>query len=341
MIRAGLPALSGAVAILLALAGVAAGQPALRDAAEPLDVFMVVWRGETDVERGFESYFRERGIPVRITLRNLERDRSRIPSVLEEIRAAKPDLVHTWGTSTGLGIFGPQEGGEAGKYLEEDVPGIFSLVAYPVEAGLVKSYEDPGRPLTGTAYLPPLKSQIEAILAYRPWKRFGMIYNPLERNSQINLQQMRDATREAGIELLEAEVPLDADGAPDPGALPDLVRDLSLRGMDFLYIGPDSFVSIHAETVTEEAIGHGIPSFAGTEFGFQGSRALLGLVSRYFLVGKLAGLQAERFLLEGQPLEEIPVASLSRYTLLLRMPVAHRLGIYPPMKLLPLAEIVE
>ena len=86
---------------------------------------------------------------------------------------------------------------------------------------------------------------------------------------------------------------------PTPMRCRTWVRELSLQEVDFLYIGPDSFVSINSETVTEEALGYGIPSFAGTEFGFERSTALLGLVSRYFLVGKLAGLQAERLLIDG------------------------------------------
>ena len=331
---------AGVFAAVGALAGPAQGQQDGAGVDEPFEIYMVVWRGETDVERGFKSYLRERGIRANVIIRNLERDRSRIPTFLEEIRELKPDLVHTWGTSTGLGIFGPRSGAEPGKHLE-GIPGLFSLVAYPIEAGLVESLEDPGRALSGTAYLPPLRSQIDAILAYLPVKRFGMIYNPLERNSTINVEEMRATSEAMDFELVQLEVPLDEDGRPDADALPDLVRELSDQEVDFLYIGPDSFVSINSETVTEEALGYGIPSFAGTEFGFERSTALLGLVSRYFLVGKLAGLQAERLLIDGESLEEMPVASLSRFSLLLRMPVAHRLGVYPPINLLPLAEIVE
>ena len=332
--------LLGAIAAVFVLAGPAAGQQGAGADGEAFDIYMVVWRGETDVERGFQSYLRERGIRANVTILDLARDRSKIPEVLAEIRAAEPDLVHTWGTSTGLGIFGSGADVEPGKHITE-IPGIFSLVAYPIQAGLVASLEDPGRPLSGTAYLPPLRSQIDAILAYRPVQRFGMIYNPLEQNSLINVEGMRAASEEMGFDLVQLPVPLDDEGRPDPDTLPDLVRELSLKEVDFLYIGPDSFISINSEVVTEEALANGIPSFAGTEFGFEQSKALLGLISRYFLVGKLAGRQAERILVEGAKLEELPVISLSRFTLLLRMPVAHRLGLYPPMNLLPVAEIVE
>ena len=324
---------------LLLLAPATAQESASRN-DEPFDIYMVVWRGETDVERGFQAYLRERGIRANVTIRDLARDRSRIPEVVAEIHDRRPDLVHTWGTSTGLGIFGPRADAEPGRHVDEAIPGLFSLVAYPVEAGLVSSLEDPGRALSGTAYLPPLRSQLDAILAYTPVQRFGMLYNSLESNSRINVGQMKAAAEELGLGLVQLEVPQDADGKPDAAALPGLVDELARQGVDFLYIGPDSFLSINSEAVTERALEHGIPSYAGTEFGFNQSRALLGLVSRYYLVGKLAGLQAERVLLDGQALAEMPVVSLSRFTLLVRMPVAHRLQRYPPMSLLPLAEIV-
>ena len=68
---------------------------------------------------------------------------------------------------------------------------------------------------------------------------------------------------------------------------------------------------------------------------------MLGLVSRYYLIGKLAGAQAERILVGGEPPEQIPVTSLARFAILLRMPVALQLGIYPPMGLLRVAQVVE
>ena len=81
--------------------------------------------------------------------------------------------------------------------------------------------------------------------------------------------------------------------------------------------------------------------FAGTEATFERSQAMLGLVSRYYLIGKLAGAQAERILVGGEQPEAIPVASLARFALLIRMPVALQLGIYPPLDLLRIAQVVE
>ena len=307
---------------------------------ESFHVFLVTWRGETEVEHGFRAHLRERGIRVRYTLRDIARDRSRIPGIIEEIRRVEPDLVHTFGTSATLGILGAREGAEPGAHVE-GIPGVFSIVAYPLQARIVESFESTGRPVTGTAFLAPVATQLEAILAYRDFERLGVIYNPLERNSVINVEELREAAAVRGIELLEASVPLDDGGRPDAGRLPELVDGLASRGVEFMYMGPDSFVTVNSVVISTAAASHGIPTFAGTEATFGRSQAMLGLVSRYYLIGKLAGAQAERILVEGERPEDIPVASLARFSLLIRMPMALKLGIYPPLGLLRIAQVLD
>ncbi len=330
-----------AAALLLGLAGVAAAQtPAVRTPAEPFHVFLVVWRGETDVEHGFRAHLQEQGIPVRYTLRNLAQDRSRIPEVVAEIKSVKPDLVHTFGTSTTAGIFGRYGESDPAAHVQ-GIPGVFSIVAYPIEARIVESFESTGRPITGTAFLPPVERQLDALLAYRSVERLGVVYNSLEQNSVINVEQLRSAAAERGIELLEAPVPLDDDGRADPNRLSEAVDRLAGGGVEFLYIGPDSFLTRNRAQVTGLAAERGIPTVAGTEATFEGSQAVLGFVSRYYLVGKLAGAQAERILVGGELAEDLPVASLARFALLIRMPVALELEVYPPLSLLRIAQVVE
>ncbi len=331
-----------AAATITALAGVVAAQaPAgARTQEDPFHVFLVVWRGETDVEHGFRAHMRERGIPVRYTLRNLGQDRGRIPVIVAEIRTARPDLVHTFGTSTTLGILGPREAADPTAHVQ-GIPGVFSIVAYPIEANIVESFDSTGRSVTGTAFLPPVKKQLDALLQYRSVERLGVIYNSLERNSEINIKELREEAAERGIELLEAPAPLDADGRPDPGRLTEVVNGLADDGAEFLYMGPDSFVTRNDVRITEAAVARGIPVFAGTEASFVGSQAMLGFVSPYYLVGKLAGAQAERILVDGEPPEDLPVRSLGRFSLVIRMSVALELGIYPPLDLLRVAQVVE
>ena len=329
-----------AVTLLAALLLAAAGHGAAQTAAGPFHVYLVVWRGETDVEHGFRAHMYERGIPVHYTVLNAERNRSKLPEFAAQIRADKPDLVHTFGTSVALGIFGPHTGAEPGMHIGE-IPGVFSIVSYPVQDKVVEDFEAPGRPLTGSIFLTPINTQLDTILAYRQIDTLGVIYNPLERNSVTNVDQLRTETGNRGIELLEYPVPLNAEGRPDPTRLPELVDNLVRDGAEFVYMGPDSFITVHSPLISERAAEQGIPAFAAVEASFERSRAMLGLVSRYYLIGKLAGAHAERILVGGEPPQDIAVTSLARFAILIRMPVALQLGIFPPMGLLRVAQVVE
>ena len=55
-------------------------------AADPFRIFMITFRGETDVERGYRDYLAQRRIAVDITLRDAERDAKKVAAFVEEIR---------------------------------------------------------------------------------------------------------------------------------------------------------------------------------------------------------------------------------------------------------------
>ncbi len=85
---------------------------AKRTGTQPFRIYAITFRGMTDVEKGFEEYFASRKIPVQIIYRDLNRDATRMPGFLDEIRATRPDLVYTWGTSVTLGVLGPYRRGQ-------------------------------------------------------------------------------------------------------------------------------------------------------------------------------------------------------------------------------------
>ena len=76
---------------LTTAAGLALGLPALPSIAaapkRPFHIYTVLFRGMTDVEKGFEDYLASRKVPVQITYRNLNRDPAKMPGFLEEIRS--------------------------------------------------------------------------------------------------------------------------------------------------------------------------------------------------------------------------------------------------------------
>ena len=111
-----------------------------------------------------------------------------------------------------------------------------------------------------------------------------------------------------------------------------------MLGAQLLYMGPDSFLTKHAKTYTDSAIAAGLPTFATTQAPLKNSRALFGLVSDYNTLGRLTALQAERILIEKRRPQDLPVARLSRYKLWINRDVMHEIRMYPPMKIISIAD---
>ncbi len=335
--RAATSVLAKILAILLALPAVGFGQGIETDESiRSYKIFAVVWRGETEVEDGFRDYLNQRGIAYDLTVRSLELDRANATPIIAEIRQAKPDLVYTWGTGSTLSTVGSLNSDRPEKFIR-DIPAIFVMVAYPQEAQIIQSFESTGRPVSGVSFLAPMDAQLSAIQAYRPFRKLAAIYDETSSNSRINIELLEAAVPPTGMEFIPMPIPLLENGKPDPAAFPSLVQKAKDQGVDVLYLGPDSFLARHGKVYTKTAMEAGIPTFSSTQNPVKNAHSLFGLVSDYYTLGKLAGLQAERILVDGIAPEELPIALLSRFKLWINIDVAHAMKLYPPMNLIPIA----
>jgi len=300
---------------------------------------MMLWRGPTEVERGFLGHVEARGMEVNVTCLSAESSGANIPGMVARARELAPDLIYTWGTGVTLATVGRADRVDPAQHIT-DIPVVFTMVAYPVESGIVPSFEDTGRNVTGATHTVPLLAQIRAMRAYRPVSSIGVIFNPLEVNSVINVQQLTETAEAEGIEVIALPVLLDAAGRPDPASLPLLVARLAARQPQFLFIGPDSFIGQHREAVIGAALAAGLPAFTGTELEIAEGSAMLGLVTSYYNLGRYMGSLVEQVLFEGVAPRDVPVRTLSRFTFMVRLPVAQRLGLYPPLEVLDFAQIL-
>jgi putative ABC transport system substrate-binding protein len=324
------------------LAAAATTLPVLGQAAPSAKrqrIFAVTFRGMTDVEKGFEEYFSSRKLPVDIVYRDLNRDATRMPAILDEIRATKPDLIYTWGTSVTLGVVGPFDGVVKGQHIT-DIPTVFTLVAAPVQAKIVPDLVSHTRNITGVTHVVPTDAQIRAIAAYRPFDTLGVLYTPTERNSVVVLEEIRRLGKERGFHTVERTFRLDAGRKPTADGAVDLVRELKDAGAQWLYLPPDSFLGTLAEgIIIPAAMSVGLPTFASTEQLMQAG-ALSGLVSRYYSVGQFTGHKAERILFGKQVASSLPVEALKRFSYQIRMPVAKELKLPPPLPMMGYAELI-
>ena len=334
--------LGAVIAASLPLTALAADAPAnaKRATTKPFRIYAITFRGMTDVEKGFEEYFASRKIPVQITYRDLNRDMTRMPALLDEIRATKPDLIYTWGTSVTLGVIGPYDAVNPNQHIT-DIPVVFTLVASPTLAKIVSETEPTARRnLTGVVHVAPVAAQIKAMASYRPFQTLGVLYTPTEQNSVVVLSEIRKLGRANGFDTVSRTFRMDANRKVTAEGAADLVRELKEAKAQWLYLPPDSFLGTLAQDVIiPAAMEAGLPTFASTEQLMQAG-ALSGLVSRYYNVGQFTAHKAEQILVEKQQPSTVPIETLKRFSYQVRMSAAEKLKLPPPLPMLGYAEIV-
>ena len=311
-----------------------------RARSRPYRIFMILFRGETAVEKGFRDYLAAHGIEAELLVHDVDQDVRRVPALIDEARRAQADLIYTWGTPVTVALLGTQEQRDPARHVT-DIPVVFTMVASPEAAGLVHTRTAHGRNFTGAVHVVPLAQQLGAMRAYRPLKRLAMIYNPVELNTRVTLQALQQSAQRDGFELLARPVPLDAQGKPSIAALPQLVASVARQQPSLLYFGPDSFLGANRKLFTESAVAAGLPVFSATELPLRDGRALFGLVSPYEQVGRLTAHKAVQILRDNIAPQEVAIETLGRFSYIVNMAVAAELSLYPPLKVVNYAEIIR
>jgi len=83
----------------------------------------------------------------------------------------------------------------------------------------------------------------------------------------------------------------------------------------------------------------GLPTFASTE-QLMDAGALTGLISHYYAIGQFTAYKAEQILVNKVPPSRIPIETLTRFTLQVRMDVAEQLRMPPPLPMFNYAELI-
>ncbi len=327
-------ALAAALALTLAVTADTAAQ-----AQRTYRIYAITFRGMTDVERGFQDYFAAKRIPVEITFRDLNRDPSRMPGFIDEIRRTRPDLVYTWGTSVTLGVVGAYDSFDPAKHIT-DIPVVFTLVAAPVLAKIVPDLKAPRRNVTGVFHVAPTEAQIRAMASYRPFRSIGVLYTPTEQNSVVVVDEVREVAKRMGFTVIARPFKLDAAKKVTAEGAPDLIRELKEHKAEWLYLPPDSYLGTQAKgVIIPAARSVGLPTFASTEQLME-TGALTGLVSRYHSIGQFTAYKAEQILVNRIPASRIPVETLTRFSLQVNMDVAEAMKLPPPLPMFNYAELL-
>lgn len=294
-------------------------------------VYMILYRGETEVETGFRQWFADHQQEAEFLVRNVDLDARRVPALLQEARAWHADLIYTWGTPVSI----------AAAAAEYEIPIVFTMVSAPIAAGLVRNLASSQRNLTGVSHVVPARLQMNAIRNYRHFDRIGAIYNPNEINAKVSMRDMHAEAERVAADFICRPLPLDDNGQPRAEAIPAILKEFAEIGVQLLYMGPDSFMASQRKLLTETAVELGMPVFSAAEVALRDGRALYGLVAGYNNVGRLTAHKAAQILYHRVKPAALPIETPGSYSYLVNMDVARQLGTMPPARVLQIAEQIR
>jgi putative ABC transport system substrate-binding protein len=222
----------------------------------------------------------------------------------------------------------------AAKAATATIPIVFNSGGDPVKFGLVASMNRPGGNATGSSMF---SAQLEA-------KRFallhelvpkattvGILINPSSPNAENSLNEVQDAARSFGLQLVVRNM-------SSEGEFDSVFDDLAKAGAQALFAAADPFFSGRRERLVSLAAKHGLPAaWEWPDFVEGGGLMSYGtsIVDSYRQVGEYTGR-----ILKGENPAEMPVMQPVKFELAINLKAAQMLGIEVPPTLLARADQV-
>lgn len=195
---------------------------------------------------------------------------------------------------------------------------VFSAVTDPVDAKLVKAWDQPSPNVTGVSDLTPIDKHLALIKEVLPEaKNLGVIYNPGEANSVSLVNLVKEYAPGLGLTVVEAASPKSAD-------VQTATRSL-MGKVDVIYLPTDNTVISALEGVIKVAEQAKMPVFAGdTDSVKRGAIAALGF--NYYQVGRQTG-EIVVSVLKGKKPGDIHVQGVQNTELVVNPKAAERMGV--------------
>ena len=194
-----------------------------------------------------------------------------------------------------------------------DIPVLFSAVTDPASAKLLNPN------VTGTSdKVENIAAQLDLLAKIKPGlKKIGVLYNPSEQNSTVQVQEIQKIAKEKNIEVV-------LQGISNFGELAQATKNL-LGATDALYLPTDNLVVSGANLITSEAINAKKPVVASENSTVKlGALFTMGL--DYYALGKRTGEMAIE-ILKGKPVSQIPFETSKQMKLYVNEKTAQALGL--------------
>lgn len=201
------------------------------------------------VLKGFQETIEKSSLADRVEfdVQNASGDMSNLQSMAEKI-ARDNDILFAIATPAAQAL----------ATVEAKKPIFIAAVTDPVEAGLAESIEKPGKNVTGTSDLSPIKEQVELLHRNFPEaKNIGIIYNSSEVNSIVLTDLAKKEIETLGLTVVEGTVTSSNDIAQVMGAL--------VSKVDAMFMVTDNTIDSAIALVGDLAKEAKIPTIGSSE----------------------------------------------------------------------------
>ncbi|HAG44848.1 MAG TPA: ABC transporter substrate-binding protein [Clostridium sp.] len=270
---------------------------------------------------GLKSKGFEEGKNITFDFQNAQGDIPTTQTIAQKFISQKMDMIMAIATPAA----------QAAYNTTKDMPILVTAVTDPVEAGLVKSLKEPETNVTGTSDYVSIDKQFELLKKILPEaKKVGILYNTSEKNSEIQVNNAKNAAPQFGLEIVTA-------GITNVNDVPQALNSLFGK-VDVLYTPTDNIVASSMPLISAQCFKNNIP-IIGAEKAHVESGALATNGIDYYKLGFQTGLMAVD-IINGKDPKDIPIVTLDEMQLIINTNAAKKLNITIPDDLNDKAEKV-
>lgn len=288
------------------------------------NVTMILFRGETPSEKGFrDTLLASKDYDVRFTVFDANQDKERLKQILADLDTAKYDLIYTFGTI-------------ATQFALErikDRPIIYNVVQRPVEAGIIKSWENSGNNATGASNLVSAESSFKTLAMVMNIRKLGFLYYDKDPAPKFQKVDIEKEQKTFGFRLVSFPV-------SGKDAITETLKKIVDSKLDAVMIPSDSFIKANANKIVATLNKYKIPTIVIIPEMVKDNGALLSLGPDYYELGQLAARNALE-VLNGKKPSDVSSKTVKNLHISINLKTADKLGINLPIQLLSLSTVVQ
>ncbi|MCP3923223.1 MAG: ABC transporter substrate-binding protein [Desulfobacterales bacterium] len=247
--------------------------------------------------QGFKEGLAEKGYiegkNIEFVIRNPKADKEKQHEIINEFIELKVDLIYSLTTPGTL----------IAKSLTNKIPIVFSIVTYPVEAGVIESLTRSNNNLVGTRnYIQPSRQFLLFRKISPDVKTIAIVHRKGEPNSTIQYNEFKKLLNANDIDVIDI-------AGTDKADIHNQL-ELNKEKIDAVYSTNDTLIQSGGEEVVIAFCNKNNKiSFSGNKDGVL-KGALAGNVADFYTIGKMSGTKAGLILNGAMPsslLTESPV----------------------------------